>query len=192
MLWYVETLGMHLVLDDPEHQYALLEAGGGRLALEGVRLAWNRSGRQVRLVFQVPDVEAERVRLMAQGVGDVSPPCRRPERGLSRGPARRPRGDADPPVLSDSPEDDARRGCPNRHGGIPEARMRFALVRTTVLAMSAIASSTPGGPGPGSSATIENVSSPRRGRPRRSGRGSTCRPASRSSSSPPSRTSTSR
>ena len=33
--WYVETLGMRLLLEDPDHQYALLGAGRGRLALKG-------------------------------------------------------------------------------------------------------------------------------------------------------------
>lgn len=69
--WYVETLGLRLVLDDPDHQYALLNAGHGRLALKGGRSdGLGRDG--MILIFQVPEVEAERGRLLGLGVA-VSP-----------------------------------------------------------------------------------------------------------------------
>jgi catechol 2,3-dioxygenase-like lactoylglutathione lyase family enzyme len=65
--WYVEILGLRVVLSDPESCYALLAAGSGRLALKGDDTAEN--GREaVRLVFQVEDAEAERARLAALGV----------------------------------------------------------------------------------------------------------------------------
>src|SRR4051794_13656300 len=53
--WYVETLGLRLVLDDHEHEYALLEAGRGRLALKGG--SGEGLGRDgMRLIFQVREV----------------------------------------------------------------------------------------------------------------------------------------
>ena len=33
--WYVDTLGLLAVLTDPEHEFALLAAGTGRLATPG-------------------------------------------------------------------------------------------------------------------------------------------------------------
>ncbi|AGA29178.1 VOC family protein [Singulisphaera acidiphila] len=69
--WYVEVMGLRLVLEDVAHQFALLGAGGSRLALK----AGERRGGEtptVRLVFRVNDVEAERERLIARGV-EVGP-----------------------------------------------------------------------------------------------------------------------
>lgn len=67
--WYVEILGLRLILEDVEPQFALLEAGLSRLALKG-----SAGGRQdgsppsVRLIFRVDDVDAERDRLIGLGV----------------------------------------------------------------------------------------------------------------------------
>lgn len=69
--WYVEVMGLRLVLEDVAHQFALLGAGGSRLALKA---GGGRGGvtPTVRLVFRVNNVEAERERLIARGV-DVGP-----------------------------------------------------------------------------------------------------------------------
>ena len=69
--WYVEILGLRMVLSDAEHAYALLAAGPSRLALKGD--AGQAPGREAaRLVFQVDDAEAQRERLIGLGV-DVGP-----------------------------------------------------------------------------------------------------------------------
>jgi catechol 2,3-dioxygenase-like lactoylglutathione lyase family enzyme len=64
--WYVDTLGLLAVLTDTDHQFALLAAGTGRLALQGGHEAVGVG--TVRLVFQVPDVDAERERLLVKGL----------------------------------------------------------------------------------------------------------------------------
>ncbi|WP_406699702.1 VOC family protein [Singulisphaera sp. Ch08] len=69
--WYVEVLGLRLVLEDVVHQFALLEAGGSRLALKAGPGEVGETSN-VRLVFRVSDVDAERDRLIARG-GDVGP-----------------------------------------------------------------------------------------------------------------------
>jgi predicted enzyme related to lactoylglutathione lyase len=75
--WYVEILGLRLAQDDPANQYALLEAGPGRLALKG-NSSTGLPPTGVRLVFQVADVDAERDRLARLDVA-VSPPEDSPE-----------------------------------------------------------------------------------------------------------------
>jgi catechol 2,3-dioxygenase-like lactoylglutathione lyase family enzyme len=71
--WYVEVLGMRAVLEDAEHRFALLEAGGGgRLALKGGGPAVE-AREAVRLTFRVDDVDAERARLVALGVAVGEP-----------------------------------------------------------------------------------------------------------------------
>lgn len=70
--WYVEILGLRLVLEDVTHQFALLEAGASRLALKR-REEGTVPGSNVRLVFRVRDVDVERDRLLACGV-QVGPP----------------------------------------------------------------------------------------------------------------------
>jgi predicted enzyme related to lactoylglutathione lyase len=65
--WYVEVLGLRLALEDAANEYALLEAGPGRLALKaGAGGVLAREA--VRLVFEVADVDAERDRLLGLGV----------------------------------------------------------------------------------------------------------------------------
>src|SRR4051812_31084188 len=66
--WYVDTLGLLAVLTDPEHQFALLAAGTGRLALQGRENEETPGRTIVRLVFQVPDVDEERARLIGKGL----------------------------------------------------------------------------------------------------------------------------
>jgi catechol 2,3-dioxygenase-like lactoylglutathione lyase family enzyme len=70
--WYVEILGLRVVLSDPETRYALLAAGSGRLALKGDDDTSELNRQAVRLVFQVEDAETERARLVELGV-EVSP-----------------------------------------------------------------------------------------------------------------------
>jgi catechol 2,3-dioxygenase-like lactoylglutathione lyase family enzyme len=74
LAWYVETLGLLPILTDAEHQFALLAAGTGRLALQGDpdHMEPTPSGG-ARLVFLVPDVDEERKRLIGRGV-EVGPP----------------------------------------------------------------------------------------------------------------------
>lgn len=69
--WYVEVLGLRLVLEDIEHRFALLEAGASRLALRGGGDVV-APGHRLRLVFRVDDVDAARERLLRRGV-DVGP-----------------------------------------------------------------------------------------------------------------------
>ena len=65
--WYREILGLTPLLDDPVHQYALLGAAGGRIALQGGGAP--DSGREaIRLTFRVDDLDAEQVRLKGLGV----------------------------------------------------------------------------------------------------------------------------
>ncbi|MBV8317854.1 MAG: hypothetical protein JOZ53_23170 [Planctomycetaceae bacterium] len=73
--WYVDVLGHRPVLEDTEHQYALLEAGTGRVALKGGGVPGTGvdpvpgPGRDaVRLVFRVEDLEVARARLRDRGV----------------------------------------------------------------------------------------------------------------------------
>ena len=62
--WYAEVLGLRIVLSDEPKGFMLLEApGGGRLALKQS----SDVARGCRLVFQVDDPDAERVRLQARG-----------------------------------------------------------------------------------------------------------------------------
>lgn len=68
--WYVNTLGLLRVLNDVERQFALLAAGSGRLAIQGDPAP--ATSDRTRLVFVVPDVEAERTRLSDLGV-ELSP-----------------------------------------------------------------------------------------------------------------------
>jgi predicted enzyme related to lactoylglutathione lyase len=67
--WYIETLGMVPILIDEEHEFALLAAGSGRLGFKGIKsqqIAHERT--KVRFVFQVPDVDHERQRLLERGI----------------------------------------------------------------------------------------------------------------------------
>ena len=77
--WYVEILGLRVVLSDPEPQYALLAAGSGRVALKGGG-AEDLGRDAVRLVFQVEDADAERARLLDLGVA-VGPTRESPREG---------------------------------------------------------------------------------------------------------------
>ncbi len=77
--WYVETLGMRLLLEDADHQYALLGSGGGRLALKGGSPP-GLDRDLVRLIIQVEDLEAEQERLIRRGVA-LSPPVDNPDEG---------------------------------------------------------------------------------------------------------------
>jgi hypothetical protein len=72
--WYIDTLGLVPVLIDADHEFACLAAGNGRIGLKGVSEArpahlWVK----VRLVFQVPDVDLARQRLVEKGI-EVSAP----------------------------------------------------------------------------------------------------------------------
>ncbi|SIN79145.1 hypothetical protein SAMN05444166_0879 [Singulisphaera sp. GP187] len=69
--WYVEVLGLRLVLEDVANQFALLEAGGSRLALKAGGGGVGETPT-VRLVFRVRDADAERDRLITRG-SEVSP-----------------------------------------------------------------------------------------------------------------------
>jgi len=77
--WYVETLGMCLLLEDAEHQYALLGSGRGRLALKGGSPK-GLDRDHLRLIIQVEDMETEQKRLIGQGVV-LSPPVDNPKEG---------------------------------------------------------------------------------------------------------------
>ena len=64
--WYAETLGLRPSFEDREGRFALLEAGGGRVALKEGE---GRGDREpARLVFRVDDVDTARDRLVGLGV----------------------------------------------------------------------------------------------------------------------------
>jgi len=74
LAWYVETLGLLPVLTDAEHRFALLAAGNGRLGiLEDSAPRATVAPGGARLVFLVPDIDAERARLIGRGA-EVSAP----------------------------------------------------------------------------------------------------------------------
>jgi predicted enzyme related to lactoylglutathione lyase len=67
--WYTDTLGLVPVLLDPQHEFAFLAAGQGRLGLQGIKGSSESGARSnVRLVFQVEDLDFQRQRLTEQGV----------------------------------------------------------------------------------------------------------------------------
>jgi predicted enzyme related to lactoylglutathione lyase len=67
--WYTDTLGLVPVLLDRQHEFAFLAAGQGRLGLQGVKRSSESSARSnVRLVFQVDDLDFQLRRLIEQGV----------------------------------------------------------------------------------------------------------------------------
>jgi predicted enzyme related to lactoylglutathione lyase len=67
--WYTDTLGLIPVLLDPQHEFAFLAAGQGRLGLQGIKRSSESSARSnVRLVFQVEDLDFQHRRLIEQGV----------------------------------------------------------------------------------------------------------------------------
>jgi catechol 2,3-dioxygenase-like lactoylglutathione lyase family enzyme len=67
--WYTETLGLVPVVLDGAHEFALLEAGNGRLGLKGKKAPHGAHERiRIRLVFQVQDVDVERRKLVDRGV----------------------------------------------------------------------------------------------------------------------------
>jgi predicted enzyme related to lactoylglutathione lyase len=67
--WYTDTLGLIPVLLDPQHEFAFLAAGQGRLGLQGIKRSSESSTRSnVRLVFQVDDLDFQHQRLIEQGV----------------------------------------------------------------------------------------------------------------------------
>jgi hypothetical protein len=89
--WYVGTLGLLAVLIDHEHQFALLAAGNGRLALQGD--PEREPACSVRLVFLVPDVDAEYRRLNDLGI-EVSPPVENTREGYRETRLHDPEGTA--------------------------------------------------------------------------------------------------
>jgi predicted enzyme related to lactoylglutathione lyase len=70
--WYVETFGLRILVNDEPNGFVLLAAGQSRLALRrGV--ARCEAVYHTRLHFRVPDVDAERARLLAAGVAVSEP-----------------------------------------------------------------------------------------------------------------------
>ncbi len=80
--WYTDTLGLVAVLIDPQHEFAFLAAGQGRLAIQGRQGLRERAPgtSNVRLVFQVRDLDHERQRLLRLGL-DVSMPVNNTKEG---------------------------------------------------------------------------------------------------------------
>lgn len=79
--WYTDTLGLLPLLVDAGQEFALLAAGGGRVGLQGVKEAHLTPPRnRVRLVFQVADLDSERLRLIESGVA-VGEPIENREEG---------------------------------------------------------------------------------------------------------------
>ena len=83
LAWYVETLGLLPVVTDAGHKFALLAAGNGRLAIQEEPAFKAADTPVARLVFLVPDVDAERTRLIGRGA-EVSEPTATRSRGIAR------------------------------------------------------------------------------------------------------------
>lgn len=68
--WYTACLGLRGLLRDERNGFALLEAGPGKIALKRIPPADEApsDSPRPRLVFEVPDVDAARARLLSQGV----------------------------------------------------------------------------------------------------------------------------
>ncbi len=64
--WYRDMLDLKVLLVDEEHQYSLLEAGPGRIALKTSVVGQDRSA--MRITFRVDDIEEVRARLVDLGV----------------------------------------------------------------------------------------------------------------------------
>ncbi len=90
--WYTETLGLELVLRDDRNEFAFLAAGAGRLGLQGGRRGVAARSK-ARLVFQVPDLDRQRERLVAAGV-DVSEPIENHEESYREARLHDPEGNS--------------------------------------------------------------------------------------------------
>jgi predicted enzyme related to lactoylglutathione lyase len=130
--WYTDTLGLVPVLLDPQHEFAFLAAGQGRLGLQGIKGSSESATRSnVRLVFQVDDLDFHRRRLIEQGV-QVSAAIDNSEEGYREIRLHDPVGnsltfawlDSVPSILRNriSPGDDAaaRQGSPLGPFGAPK------------------------------------------------------------------------
>jgi predicted enzyme related to lactoylglutathione lyase len=72
--WYLDTFGLLPIVLDHQNEFALLAAGQGRLGLQGIKGFRDPTARhKVRLVFQVPDVDSERGKLIEKGVAVTEP-----------------------------------------------------------------------------------------------------------------------
>ena len=69
--WYVEVLGLSVVLEDEAGRFALLDAGTARIAIKESGPVAGRKG--ARLVFRVDDLDAERSRLLGLGLAVPDP-----------------------------------------------------------------------------------------------------------------------
>lgn len=72
LAWYRDTLGLPVVLDDSPKRFALLDAGAARIALKERRDGG--LGADVRLVFEVEDLDREHQRLsdLGESPGPIS------------------------------------------------------------------------------------------------------------------------
>lgn len=85
--WYRDVLGLTVTRLDEPNGFALLQTGGGRVALKrGIR-----SPTTVRLHFHVPDLTAELARLAALGVHPEFDP-KMSDEGYRRADLRDPDG----------------------------------------------------------------------------------------------------
>jgi predicted enzyme related to lactoylglutathione lyase len=85
--WYRDRLGLPVVLIDTPNEYALLQAGGVRLALKAGR----PDPGSVRLTFDVADLDSELERLAANGILPDGP-CKSSPEGYRRALLRDPDG----------------------------------------------------------------------------------------------------
>jgi catechol 2,3-dioxygenase-like lactoylglutathione lyase family enzyme len=69
--WYVATLGLSVILDDPAGDFSLLAAGPARLAIKGGRQA--TAPGSVGLAFRVDDLDGFRARLAGIGIAVMEP-----------------------------------------------------------------------------------------------------------------------
>lgn len=85
--WYQDTLGLEVALIDEVHQFALMRAGSGRVALKAGR----PEPGTVLLTLEVDDLCAEIERLAALGLAPTAPLKVSPE-GYRRAIVRDPDG----------------------------------------------------------------------------------------------------
>jgi hypothetical protein len=74
--WYVEALGLAVILDDSDGDFSLLAAGPTRLGIKGGRP--EAASGSIGLAFRVVDLASERLKLESLGV-PVSEPTVSPE-----------------------------------------------------------------------------------------------------------------
>lgn len=69
--WYRQTLSLRVLVRIVEDQYALLAAGGTRIAVLGRPRLSDSAERPIRLVFELPDLPTPPARIHAEGFKEL-------------------------------------------------------------------------------------------------------------------------